>query len=227
VVEDRAPLAWIAVGTAVGVIATAGVLAMVLTLRGDESAEARPVQVSEGAAPAEAELTSFADDFEGGLSQWRPRTGALSTELVSDPVGARGTVVRFGRVIARGDMSSPAVRVDPDATYVLSFRYLGMPTGPVPPGGLGGFIGVSDGESSFSDHAWIAGTEPGQSLHRLDDDGTWHSYSFEFVPSQLIRVSDGTLYVIVEDFEGSGRYAADARPGDAYFDDVRLERAAR
>jgi hypothetical protein len=187
--DDRRGLSWIVAGGTASLLLSAGIVLFFLS------------SCRQGTEP-EAGNVLFEDDFESGLSSWvgRPPAGA---ELVPDPLGTKGVVVRFTRTIANGDIFSSPIAVDADRTYVLSFDYLGVRAGTVPPGGLGGFIGISD-VALGGPLAWIAGTQPDQVANILTDDGAWHSYELTFVPSNYINVSGGAIHIILEDFEGSG-----------------------
>lgn len=211
--EDRDALRWIAVGGTLSVALSVTATLFLLRSFGEDSST----------APDGADVV-FEHDFESGLSPWVGRPGGHDAQTLPDPLGTRGNVVHFLDVIANGDIFTPALEIDPGSTYTLSFDYLGVPSGPVPPGGLGGFIGISDDLGFPASLGWIAGTQPDQVTNVLVDDGAWHSYSISFRPSDYFLPSGGTIRLMLEDFEGSGTYAADAAPGDAYFDNVRLVR---
>jgi len=212
--RDSTPLGWIALGGTLSVVLST--IAIVILSRG--SGEDAPMQPGDGVV--------FEHDLDSGLGPWVGRPAGHHAEIVSDPVAERGSVVRFTEVIANGDLFSPPLSVRADARYTLSFDYLGVPSGPVPPGGLGGFIGISDDTDFPTRLAWIAGTQPDQVTNILIDDGAWHSYAFTFRPVDYFLPTGGTIRIMLEDFEGSGTYAADAAPADAYFDNVRLVRAS-
>lgn len=161
----------------------------------------------------------LSEDFERGLSQWVGRPSGHHAEVVADPLREHNSVVRFTRPVAAGDLFSREIRVDPLATYILTFEYLGTPgmgsSGP----DLGGFIGISDGIPGS--HAWLAGTEEQLAAVELIDDGTWHSYSIPFIPAAVITTADRAIRVMLEDGEVSGGVGR-----DAYFDNVVLARAS-
>jgi hypothetical protein len=140
--------------------------------------------------------------------------------MIEDFEGTGGSVIRFTDVIANGDILSPALSVEADVTYEISFDYLGLCK--APPGGLGGFIGLSDDLSFQTSHIWIGGTEPGQARNMLIDDGEWHSYSFSFTPSGYFDPTGGTVRLMLEDFEDTAPYTAEAASRDAYFDNIRV-----
>lgn len=212
-IEDRKALQWIALGGTLSVaLSTVATLLLLRSCGKDSSME-----------PEGAEVV-FEHDFDSGLAPWVGRPGGHNAQTLPDPLGTRGNVVRFTNVIANGDVFSPALVIDPEGTYTLSFDYLGVPSGPVPPGGLGGFIGISDDLDFPTLLGWIAGTQPDQVTNILVDDGAWHSYAISFRPSDYFVPTDGRIRLMLEDFEGSGTYAADAAPADAYFDNVRLIR---
>lgn len=156
-------------------------------------------------------------DFENGVAPWVGQAGGGSNaQWVSDPIEPGNQVVNFTRLIARGDLFSPEIVVFPDSTYTVSFRYLGIPASGSVTDNLGGFLGVSDDIPGA--HAWIAGTvlQSGATTH-LVDEGVWHTYSVEFVPGALLPGTDGTIRVMIEDWEGAFGIA-----GDAYFDNIIL-----
>lgn len=213
--DDAKPVAWIAAGGLLSFVLTGAVVVLMFGACGGSSTDPDPDPVVDAL---------FEDDFESGLTKWSGRPGDQHAELVPDPLGTRGTVVRFTETVAGGDIFSTGIPVEADSTYVLSFDYLGFPATTVPPGGLGGFVGLVDDAPYPGSLAWVAGTEPGQAPNMLTDDGAWHTFSYNVVPSQFITTSGGVLHIILEDFEGSGSYAADAQPNDAYFDNVVLKR---
>ncbi|MGD2044580.1 MAG: hypothetical protein PVH96_00035 [Gemmatimonadota bacterium] len=208
--EDRKVLGWVAMGGTLSMALSTVAIVATLGSCGDGSPMEPGIDVV------------FEHDFESGLAPWVGRPAGHNAEIVPDPLGTGGNVVRFTDVIANGDIFSPALSVEPNDRYTLSFDYLGLPPAAVPPGGLGGFIGISDDTNFPTQLAWIAGTQPDQVTDILVDDGAWHSYSISFHPSDYFVPTDGTIRLMLEDFEGSGTYAADAAPADAYFDNVRL-----
>jgi len=209
--EDVRPVAWITLG---GLTAVALSVATVLTLGSCGDSSAGPEVVP----------PLFEDNFEAGLTKWTGRPADQHAELVADPLGTRGMVVHFTETVAGGDIFSTAIPVTASGSYILSFDYLGYPAGAVPAGGLGGFIGLADDAPIPGSLAWVAGTEPDQAPYRLTDDGSWHTFTYTITPSTFITTPGGVLHIILEDFEGSGIYAADAKPADAYFDNVVLKR---
>ncbi len=151
----------------------------------------------------------FSADFEGDLSVWVGKDGGPHNgQIVTDPLDGSNSVLNFTAVNGAGDIFSPEVVVIPGLTYTLSFDYLGYPdTGD----DLGGFIGYSLGTPG--DHHWLAGTHqsyPGILAHLIDD-GTWHTYSIDFVPVV------SPIRVMLEDYSGS-----DSVVGNAYFDNIEL-----
>jgi hypothetical protein len=161
-------------------------------------------------AATQADL--FNEDFEGDLSAWVGKSGgAHHGQIVADPLNASNNVLNFTLLNSAGDIFSPALSVTPGQTYTLSFDYLGVPGRGGVPDDLGGFAGYSLGTPGT--HFWLAGTPaayPGIVAHLIDD-GTWHTYSVDFVPGV------SSIRIMLEDFSGSGGVA-----GDAYFDDISV-----
>ena len=180
-----------------------------------------------GSAGAE---TLFSDDFEGSLSQWTGKSGgAHSGLIVADPINPSNHVLVFSDLNAAGDVFSPEVEVFPFELYVLSFDYLGVAKLGSPDGNFGGFIGIADETSGLNETTvqFVGGTclDEGNIEIDIADDGTWHSYSVAFFPYEKIAVTDGAIHVTVEDWLGAPGVCSMGVPGDAYFDNIRLERA--
>jgi hypothetical protein len=154
-----------------------------------------------------ATVTLFFDDFESDLSEWVGKSGTTSDAhgvIVPDPLQS-DQALTFTQLNGAGDIFGPITPVDsPTNQYRLSFDYLGLFQGEGNPDDLGGFIGTTAG--------WLAGTSNASNGGNiLQDNGQWNSYSFLFE-------ADAPVQVRIEDFSGSGGI-----PGDAYFDNVRLE----
>ena len=160
----------------------------------------------------------FFDDFESGLGQWTGRAnGPHSGDLVLDPVGAgHGQVLCFTNFGSGGDtfMSNPITLAGP---VVIGFDYLGLPGLGGVPGDLGGFVGIAytlTATTEGTDLFWLAATQdsyPGL-LVNLEDDGTWHHYSFVLDASAI-----PAFHVMLEDYIGSGGVTC-----DAFFDNVSV-----
>jgi len=122
---------------------------------------------------------------------------------------------RFSRPkrFVAGDIFSTATSFSSTSgSYILSFDYLGLDSGPGIDGNLGGFIGYSYGLPGYS-HVWLAGTSPTSGANPiLLDDGLWHHYTIPFTSTMT-----QSIHIMVEDFSGSGGIA-----GDAYFDNIIL-----
>lgn len=167
----------------------------------------------------------FEDGFDRGLAWWTGRNGRGRGhgEVVQDPTlggsgmtGPRNRVVRFSTPVAAGDLFSVELDVDPAATYLLTFDYLGLPLPGSDPQNTGGFIGLSAGMAR--EHIWLAGTEPWYDALQLIDDGAWHSYAIHIVPGDLLSLPEnGRIRIMLEDGEVAGGVAR-----DAYFDNIAL-----
>lgn len=160
----------------------------------------------------------FAEDLEGGLGQWvgRPTTGHHA-QIVQDPLDPGNRAVNFTRTVAAGDLFSLPIPVELGASYRLTFDYLGVPGPGSLANNLGGFLGIA--QDLPGNHIWLYGSAANAAEHLYDlvEDGTWHSYSVTFVPSDLINVSGGSIRITIEDGEGVG-----SLPEDAFFDNLRL-----
>ncbi|NES65299.1 MAG: hypothetical protein F6K24_08560 [Okeania sp. SIO2D1] len=158
-----------------------------------------------------AYLTLFFDDFESGLSQWVGKEGEVHHgQIVTDPLDSENMVLNFTALNGRGDIFSSNSFLSASGSYRLSFDYLGIAQAGSVPDNLGGFAGYSFGLPGA--HFWLGGTsDASNAIPALEDDGVWHSYSFNFATMNSLRV-------MLEDFGGSLGVA-----GDAYFDNVRLE----
>lgn len=156
----------------------------------------------------------FFDDFEAGLGQWTGQGGgAHFTQVVADPLNPANHVINFLMLASGGNIFSSAAFPAVPPQYTLSFDYLGIEIPGSVPGDLGGFAGLSVGLPGT--HYWLAGTidsYPG-TTQNLIDDGAWHHYSIGFTSP-----GGAALHVMLEDFLGSHGV-----PGDAYFDNVRLD----
>lgn len=165
------------------------------------------------AIPVKADI--FNEDFEGSLSAWVGKSGGGHYgSIVPDPLDATNNVLTFTALNSSGDIFATATGFDLVAgqTYTISFKYLGIP-GQGTPGNLGGFAGLSAGLPG--DHMWYYGTSTTSgAADVLVDDGSWHSYSYDFtVPLGI----GNHIHLMFEDFSGSGGVA-----GDVYFDDISL-----
>ena len=164
--------------------------------------------------------TVFLDEsFDGGLSAWaNPGWGVV----VFDPLDLTDInwVLAFTRTGNTGDLFSPVFTVEPGATYVLSFRYLGHGGG----ADTGGYLWLYDpalGIENPGNPVW--GTQPENCDYELIDDGQWHTYTLQFTPADLFGASSGEIVLTLEDWDG----AAGSNPppnvaGDAFFDDIQL-----
>ena len=179
------------------------------------------------ASPAGAQDILFEENFESGnLNQWTGKLGLPHHgQIVTDPLNASNRVLTFTDVNAAGDIFSAApVVVDAlPRRYVLSFDFLGLPIGGVPPPEYGGFAGVTSDPDGAQPHYWLAGTYlpalnvPAPVATVLTADGGWHHYEVDFTEVVLAN-GLSSFQLMLEDWydRGSG-------PGDVYFDNVRLE----
>jgi hypothetical protein len=170
-------------------------------------------------------VTFFIDNFESDLSKWTGTgDGGHNAVIVTDPVTAGNHAIRFEQVNDSGDIFSIEFSVNCEDTYVLSFDYLGFELPGSPADNYGGTVGISD--ATPADHRWLTGTIVDNNIIlEMTDDNTWHNYRVEFRPCEMISITNGTIRIMVEDWNGAGCSTCPAGvPGDAYFDNFRLER---
>jgi hypothetical protein len=168
----------------------------------------------------------FEDDFEAGnLNQWTGDVHGIHNGLiVVDPLRPGNHVLTFKQLDANGNIFSdaPILISSEGQQVVLSFDYLGLPGEGSIAGNLGGFLGVASSvDFWWSGRYWLAGTTPlgfNTSMGvELVDDGSWHHYEIDLTP--LLKETDlAELHVMIEDWNES-----EGVPGDAYFDNIRLE----
>ena len=176
------------------------------------------------ATAARADVTLFSEDFESGLSQWTTGTA----QIVSDPADPFRTnhAVHFTELVGGGDIFIKLPVFAPSQIYTINFDYLSAGRKGEPTNDLGGFVGIGDGTPGS--HTWIAGTQAGYQgiVTQLVHNGTWTTYSitvdanseaFEFWGASM---KDKPLYLMLEDFSGSGGVA-----GDVYFDNITITAA--
>jgi len=193
----------------------------------------------------------FFDDFERGLSAWTGKSGIngnyVETHhgiIVKDPLRRRNQVLTFSAQNSDGDIFSPGVRINPGQKGVLTFDYLGIPSG----AGLtelGGVIGIANENNEifhvaalnldlypFIQVRGLAGTtygplQPGDPRDRygiesnmLIADGKWHSYRIVIDPYRAgywyNSPKNNVIHMFLEDWAG-------AIGGNSYFDNVRIE----
>lgn len=161
-----------------------------------------------------AQAALFSDDFESGLGQWNAYYG----QIVVDPLNGSNNCLSFSGLNAGGDtFSIPGIPIVSGNTYIVSFRYLGLPIpGVSNPNDTGGYFGLNTTDWYGGNELWVyaTGNDSG-AADVLIDDGQWHSYSFAFDDS-VFPFSE--FHVKFEDYINSGGTA-----GDAYFDDVNIE----
>jgi len=162
----------------------------------------------------------FQDNFESGLGQWTGKnSGAHHGVLVIDPFDQQNTVLSFNRLISAGDLfSSDTLTLDANESYILSFDYLGLATERTRQGDTGGYVGFSVDTPGHHSWQWATGTVSG-AQDVLIDDGSWHSYEFEFTAADL--GIGNSVHLMLEDFRGSRGVA-----GDAYFDNISFGTAS-
>jgi hypothetical protein len=175
--------------------------------------------------PVHAQVVLFADNFESGnLNQWTGKLGGeLHGQIVADPFNPNNHVVNFFATDFGGDMfSASPVSVDGTRQRIkLSFDFLALPNGGVPPPEYGGFVGVA-GDNSGTSTYFVAGTYPPELnvpssvATVLATDGQWHHYKID-ITDAVVAAGLTNLLVTLEDWGGRGSV-----PGDVYFDNVKL-----
>lgn len=170
---------------------------------------------------AQADVTVFQDDFETGtLAKWIGKSGAAPQGVVvADPLNPANKVLTFSGVNFSGDMfSATYLDVSLPRQYVLSFDFLGIPSGVE----NGGFIGIATAPTSDSEQIWIGGTSPGALTAPasvatvLTVDGAWHHYEIDL--TEIIEAEGLTeTLIMLEDWFNFGSV-----PGDAFFDNINL-----
>jgi len=172
--------------------------------------------------PSRADVVLFEDKFEGtNLDLWIGKAGAPHQgQIVTDPLNPANRVLTFTGVNFSGDMFSAApVNLSRPRPYVLSFDFLGIPSGVE----NGGFIGISAAPiGDDSQQSWIGGTFPGaltappSVATTLTVDGRWHHYEIDFTEVVTANGLTQTL-LMVEDWFNFGSV-----PGDAFFDNLKV-----
>lgn len=169
-----------------------------------------------------AQTALFSEDFESDLSQWTGQDGgAYSAEIVVDPLDPSNHVVTFRERATYGDIFGTEFPVIQGMMYVMYLDYLGVPGGEgSDPDNLGGFAGYAEDTATPIWGYWLAGTFqfPDYPDVQLIDDGTWHSYAIVFNPYAVITPANNTIRVMLEDWDGGIGI-----PGDAFFDNIRVE----
>lgn len=170
---------------------------------------------------SQADVILFQDKFEGtNLNQWIGKAGAPPQgQIVPDPLNPANHVLTFTGVNFSGDMFTAApLNVSRPRQYVLSFDFLGLPSGVE----NGGFIGIAAAPTSDSQQFWIGGTYPGaltappSVATTLVVDGAWHHYEIDFTEVVTANGLTETL-LMVEDWFNFGSV-----PGDAFFDNIKV-----
>jgi hypothetical protein len=178
------------------------------------------------AIPSRAQSTLFADNFESGnLNQWTGKLGLPHHgQIVVDPLNPSNHVLTFTSGAAGGDIfnASPISLVGLQPRFILSFDFLGLPIGGVPPLEYGGFAGITTDPDGVLPHYWLAGTfldalnVPPTVATVLTADGQWHHYTVDF--TEVVLSNNLTsIQVMFEDW-----YDRLSIPGDVYFDNIRL-----
>ncbi len=165
----------------------------------------------------------FQEGFESGLGAWVGKSnGSHRGVIVPDPHDSSNHVLTFSGLMDSGDIFSTEIAVNPSSTYLLQFDYLGLPLAGSPDGNYGGYIGYFDGETGGGwNGRWLAGTI--NVVVDLIDDGEWHSYEIEFIPEDGVTVTNETIRIMLEDWNGSGCSSCPPGvPGDAFFDNIVL-----
>jgi hypothetical protein len=170
----------------------------------------------------------FSDDFESGLTKWTAKScGSSYAAIVDDPVTsgvgshqAGNHVLHFTSTNSYGDIFGSPIQVVPGQKYSISFDYLGYPaTSTKNNGGFVGFSAITC-PTSRANHTWLWATSTtSDASDVLEDDGEWHTYTFQFDPFSSpfawVDPSGGTIRLMLEQFEGP--------LGDAYFDNFKIE----
>src|SRR4051812_40429936 len=174
------------------------------------------------ATHSRAQSILFADRFESGnLDQWVGKLGLPHHgQIVIDPLNPANHVLTFTERAVGGDIFnvSPISLVGLPQRFILSFDFLGLAIGGVPPAEYGGFAGITTDPDGRSPHYWLAGTlldalnVPPTVATVLRADGQWHHYSVDFTE---VVLSDNltSIQVMLEDW--GDRLGV---PGDVYFD---------
>jgi len=158
--------------------------------------------------PTLAQDIPFWDDFEGDLSQWNTQWGIR----VTDPLDPANGALSFVYKSSAACTNSRSITVPSSGTYVFSFRHLAL----VPE--AGGEIYLCEPVIGDIQRMPFA----------LVEDGSWHTYTFEFEVPEIFGSSDGTLQIVVDELSLHCGGGIEKRPdgGQALFDDIRIERAA-
>ncbi|HUR44697.1 MAG TPA: hypothetical protein VMZ27_02390 [Candidatus Saccharimonadales bacterium] len=173
-----------------------------------------------------AQSILFADSFESGsLDQWVGKLGLPHHgQIVIDPLDPANHVLTFTDRAVGGDIfnASQISLVGLPQHFVLSFDFLGLAIGGVPPAEYGGFAGITTDPDGNSPHYWLAGTlldalnVPPTVATVLRPDGQWHHYSVDF--TEVVLADNLTsIQLMLEDW--GDRLGV---PGDVYFDNVKL-----
>ena len=170
---------------------------------------------------APADVILFQDNFESGnLDKWIGKPGAPHQgQIVADPLNPANHVLTFSGVTFSGDMFTAApLNVSRPRQYVLSFDFLGIPSGVE----NGGFIGIASAPASDSQQFWLGGTDPSELnvppsvATPLVADGQWRHYEIDFTEVVTANGLTQTL-LMLEDWFNFGSV-----PGDAFFDNLRV-----
>jgi hypothetical protein len=178
------------------------------------------------AIPGRAQSTLLTDNFESGnLDQWTGKLGLPHHgQIVTDPLNPANHVLTFTASATGGDIfnASPISLVGLPQRFILSFDFLGLAIGGVPPLEYGGFAGITTDPDGALPHYWLAGTlfdalnVPATVATVLTADGQWHHYSVDF--TEVVLSNNLTsIQVMLEDW--SDRLSI---PGDVYFDNIKL-----
>ena len=149
----------------------------------------------------------------------RSAAGAPHQASVLDPLNPANHVVDLQRVNFSGDLLVAPVNLSRPRPYVLSFDFLGIPSGVE----NGGFIGIAAAPiGDDSQQSWVGGTFPGaltappSVATTLAADGQWHHYEIDF--TAVLDEKDLTqAFLMLEDWFGLGSV-----PGDAFFDNIKV-----
>lgn len=159
-----------------------------------------------------------AETFDSDLSAWPLNKSGI---IVEDPFDETNSVLTFQAANAIYDLKSDSIYCDAEATYVFSFRYLGLPGPQSAQDNCGGYISIQT--TPLIGYDWD--TTPCEVAYEGDlvDDGQWHSYELQFQLSDLGGAPGDPIYIAIEDWNGAASACPpDATVGDVFFDDVIL-----
>jgi len=160
----------------------------------------------------------FQEDFESELVQWSGfgvRGLPPSGIIVIDPLDPTSSnhVLAFSTTTWGGDLLTiDSFSLSPGTSFRVSYDFLGT----CGHSDCGGLIGIAESNPPGPDHRWLAGSNGNDpdAPAVFPDTGYWQRATVPFtIPSGTVA------HLMLEDFV----YSAAAAPGDAFFDNIRLE----